>query len=247
MAWPTLVKKIECGIGASSNSLEKWSASMRKVRKVPFGVSCDGIAGRDRPVIALDAVDRDGHHLVVLVDGDGDVGLRGAGGGEQHQTGESNEEGTHLNFGLRALDGSAALTVPRINMPEIRLLFQRPVEPSLMAGGRKQGGGGAESGVPRAFSADGAQRRLVANSSRWRRNLLVTSALHVPASSAHLAAEHQRNCRTKMKTTKDRGIRPRQPEPQAPSCGCGARSRIARDSPSRACAGHRARRAGRRL
>jgi len=43
IAWPILVKKIECGIGASSNSLEKWSSSMRKVRKLPFGVSYDGM------------------------------------------------------------------------------------------------------------------------------------------------------------------------------------------------------------
>jgi len=43
IAWPILVKKIECGIGASSNSLEKWSSSIRKVRKLPFGVSCDGM------------------------------------------------------------------------------------------------------------------------------------------------------------------------------------------------------------
>src|SRR5258705_8657758 len=47
-------------------------------------------AGGDRPVVALDAVDRDGHLLRVLVDGDGDTGLRGA-GGEEHQTGESND------------------------------------------------------------------------------------------------------------------------------------------------------------
>ena len=43
IACPILVKKIECGIGASSNSLEKWSASMRKARKVPFGVSREGM------------------------------------------------------------------------------------------------------------------------------------------------------------------------------------------------------------
>ena len=43
IAWPILVKKIEFGIGASSNSLEKWSCSIRKVRKLPFGVSYDGM------------------------------------------------------------------------------------------------------------------------------------------------------------------------------------------------------------
>src|SRR5664279_1746222 len=43
------------------------------------------IAGRDRPVVALDAVDRDGHHLIVLVDGNGDFGLGAAGGCEQHE------------------------------------------------------------------------------------------------------------------------------------------------------------------
>jgi len=53
-------------------------------------------------VVALDPVDRDRHHLVVLVDGDGDLGLRGAGGGEQHEAREGNEVGTHVNSGLRA-------------------------------------------------------------------------------------------------------------------------------------------------
>src|SRR5258708_12360719 len=54
-------------------------------------------AGGDRPVVALDAVDRDGHLLRILVDGDGDIGLGGA-GGEQHQASETNEERTHLTF-----------------------------------------------------------------------------------------------------------------------------------------------------
>ena len=57
-------------------------------------------AGGDRPVVALDAVDRDGHLLRILVDGDGDIGLGGA-GGEQHQASESNEEGTHLTLASR--------------------------------------------------------------------------------------------------------------------------------------------------
>jgi hypothetical protein len=69
------------------------------------------IAGRDRPLIARDAVDRDGHHLRILVDGDGDFGLRGA-GGEQHQTGNGNEEGTHFTYGLQACVCRAALSVP---------------------------------------------------------------------------------------------------------------------------------------
>jgi len=60
-----------------------------------------GDAGRHRPVVALDAVDGDGHLLIVLVDGDGDLGLRGA-GGEQHEPGEGNEEGTHFTYGLQA-------------------------------------------------------------------------------------------------------------------------------------------------
>src|SRR5258708_30740243 len=61
------------------------------------------VAGRDRPVVALDAVDRDGHHLIVLVDGDGDFGLGGAGGRKQHKAREGNEVGTHVNSGLRPL------------------------------------------------------------------------------------------------------------------------------------------------
>ena len=82
------------------------------------------IAGRNRPFVSLDAVDRDGHHLIVLVDGDFDFGLGGA-GREQHQTGNGNEEGTHFTFGLRALT-AAPLTVPGTYMPEVRLWFQRP-------------------------------------------------------------------------------------------------------------------------
>src|ERR1700761_6884374 len=70
-----------------------------------------GIAGRDRPLVALDAVDRDGHHLRILVDGDGDFGLRGA-GGEQHQTGNGNEEGTHL-----PMASWASTTTPRSPSP----------------------------------------------------------------------------------------------------------------------------------
>src|SRR2546430_6229701 len=34
-----------------------------------------GNSGGDRPAIALDAIDCDGHLLVILVDGDGDFGL----------------------------------------------------------------------------------------------------------------------------------------------------------------------------
>src|SRR5579862_8541119 len=91
-----------------------------------------GIAGRNRPLIALGAVDRDGHQLRILVDEDGDVGLRGA-GGEQHQAGESNEEGTHLTLGLRAWTTTTApLSVPDPNMPGIRLWFQWPAGASLM-------------------------------------------------------------------------------------------------------------------
>jgi len=55
-------------------------------------------------------------------------GLRGA-GGEQRQTGESNKKGTHFTFwppGLdcQALTAAPARTVPRSNMPGIRLWFQ---------------------------------------------------------------------------------------------------------------------------
>ena len=102
MAWPILVKKIECGIGASSNSLEIVVLFHAEGAEAAVRRLVRGNAGRDRPVIALDAVDRDGHLLVVLVDGDGDFGLRGA-GGEQRQAGEGNEEGTHFTFGLQAL------------------------------------------------------------------------------------------------------------------------------------------------
>ncbi|MGY4314354.1 hypothetical protein ACVWW1_003681 [Bradyrhizobium sp. JR3.5] len=52
-------------------------------------------------MIARDAVDRDGHLLVVLVDGDIDLGLRGA-GREKHYGSERNEERTHFIFGLQA-------------------------------------------------------------------------------------------------------------------------------------------------
>src|SRR5262249_47185676 len=33
------LKKMECGIGASSHSFEKWSASIRNAVYLPFGVS----------------------------------------------------------------------------------------------------------------------------------------------------------------------------------------------------------------
>ncbi len=66
-------------------------------------------AGRNRPLIAHGAVDRDGHQLRILVDGDVDFGLRGA-GGEQHQAGDSNEEGTHFTLGLQVTLGLQAFT-----------------------------------------------------------------------------------------------------------------------------------------
>jgi hypothetical protein len=52
-------------------------------------------------VIARDAVDGDGHLLVVFVDGDVDLGLCGV-ADEQHQPGNGNEEGTHFTLGLQA-------------------------------------------------------------------------------------------------------------------------------------------------
>ena len=133
------------------------------------------IAGRDRPLVALDAVDRDGHHLLVLVDGDGNFGLGGAGGGEQHQTRECNEEATHVKFGLRALNmtlyRSAALTVPRINMPEDPAFVPAACFCIVNARGwRKKGGDGAQSGAGAEFFVNG----------RPARNLSVTSALHMP-------------------------------------------------------------------
>jgi len=39
-----------------------------------------GQAAGHRPLVAIDAVDRDGHQLRVLVDGDGDFGLRSGAG-----------------------------------------------------------------------------------------------------------------------------------------------------------------------
>ena len=82
-------------------------------------------------MIALDAVDRDGHLLVVLVDGDGDFGLGGA-AGEQHQAGDGNEEGTHFTFGLQACLRSAGSPSPASLCPETGLV---PVacRPSLIA------------------------------------------------------------------------------------------------------------------
>src|ERR1700682_4429137 len=75
------------------------------------------IAGRDRPLVALDAVDRDGQQLRTLVDGDGDLGLCGA-GGEQHQSSNSNVEGTHLTYSLRALNCSTARRPPASICPK---------------------------------------------------------------------------------------------------------------------------------
>jgi len=90
-----------------------------------------GDAGRHRPVVARDAVDHDGHLLIVLVDGNVDLGLRGA-RAQKHQGGESNEKGTHLTSGLRPVHASAAaLRPPACTMPAIRLSFQRPARPSL--------------------------------------------------------------------------------------------------------------------
>src|SRR5439155_22274796 len=43
----------------------------------------------------------------------------------------SNEEGTHFSFGLRPYSAPLSPS-PRINMPGIRIWFQRPVGPSLM-------------------------------------------------------------------------------------------------------------------
>ena len=74
-------------------------------------------------MIVLDAIDRDGHHLVVLVDGDVDFCLSGV-AGEQHQAGECNEEGTHFTSGLRACLVCRGSPSPAIYMPEIRLWFQ---------------------------------------------------------------------------------------------------------------------------
>src|SRR5262249_18412417 len=82
-------------------------------------------AGRDRPVIACDAVDCDGHHLVVFVDGDGDTGLRG-GTGEECQAGNGNEEGTHFDVWPPGLTlQSRGSSSPAHTMPEMPRWFQR--------------------------------------------------------------------------------------------------------------------------
>src|SRR6266481_1088127 len=73
--------------------------------------------GRDRPVVSLGAVDCDGHHLRILVDGDGDVGLRGA-GGAQYEACERNEEGAHFSSSLQ-VDHSAVTAAPLSPSPGI--------------------------------------------------------------------------------------------------------------------------------
>jgi len=70
------------------------------------------VTGRDRPLIAFNAVDGDGHQLRIFVDSDGDLGLGGV-AGEQHQAGESNEEGTHFTLASGPDYMTAASTVPQ--------------------------------------------------------------------------------------------------------------------------------------
>src|SRR5918992_305468 len=84
-----------------------------------------GKTRRHRPAVTLDAVDGDGHLLVVLVDCYGDFGLGGA-RGEQRQGGDGNEEGTHFTFGLQAPVRSAGSPSPASNMPGNRHWFQWP-------------------------------------------------------------------------------------------------------------------------
>jgi hypothetical protein len=52
-------------------------------------------------VIAVDAIDVDRHHLIVLVDCNGNFGLRAA-GGEHHETGDSNNKTTHVTSTSKA-------------------------------------------------------------------------------------------------------------------------------------------------
>src|ERR1700731_2336982 len=157
------------------------------------------IAGRDRPLIARDAVHRDGHHLRVLVNGDGDFGLRGA-GGEQHKASDSNDKGAHLTFGLRALTAET-LTVPGIYMPEVRLWFHRALGPSSMRRRAPTRQGRGFIGRVALFVL-ASPHRAVANSSLLR-NLLAAPALHMPARRRNCSRSRgiQMKTTTKIKTS----------------------------------------------
>src|SRR6478735_7358484 len=69
MAWPRAVKKIECGIGASSWSFSIRNGVYRAGRRVVAA-----LPGRHRPGVELRAVLRHRHALRRLVDLDENVG-----------------------------------------------------------------------------------------------------------------------------------------------------------------------------
>src|SRR5262249_23566184 len=89
-----------------------------------------GNAGGNRPAVARDAVDGDGHLLVVLVDGDGDFGLGARG---EQQSGKCDEKGTHVLLASR-LVRRGSLRPPANTMPGIRLWFQWARRATLMNG-----------------------------------------------------------------------------------------------------------------
>ena len=99
MAWPSWVKKIECGIGASSHSLEiviGLHAERRKSRSAcRSGAMPVDTGQRSARTPSTETV----ICCAVLVDGDGDLGL-GA-GGDQQKTGKRDEKGTHLRLASR--------------------------------------------------------------------------------------------------------------------------------------------------
>src|SRR5438270_2653288 len=221
-------------------------------------------AGGDRPVVALDAIDRDGHLLRILVDGDGDIRLRGA-GGEQRQASESNEEGTHFTL-ASGLDCSAALRPPH-NMPGMRLWFQRPVWAIVNAalGANKAQTGFYRAGKssfrdgPKDRTSDGQLR--IGESRHFRRS----DSVFVPVIRPSRPRIHHgyatfwphpwykfavRRCnrgRAEGIPDEDNGQNIEafsRFAGKTPSCGCGNRARIARDSRYRARPGYRARGSG---
>jgi len=125
-------------------------------------------------VVAFDAVDRDGHHLLILVDGDGDLGLSAPVANSVRPARATGRK--HFTFGLQAVTYNVAAAPlspsPGVNMRRVRLKSSGPSGASFMrspAQNKAAIGGFAEQRIFRL------PRRLVANSS-WLRNLLATSA-----------------------------------------------------------------------
>jgi len=73
-------------------------------------------------VIAFDAVDRDGHLLVVLVDGDGDLGLAALVANSISPVNATRRNA--CDFWPPGLAGNAALSVPGIYYARISILVQ---------------------------------------------------------------------------------------------------------------------------